>query len=153
MKLYSQIITYCFISLLLGCNTHLSKVPNSENLITYNLIISPSNDDPSYFKDDEKIGKVLLAPDEQQQVFKIKTIVYNTFKTTGYQLFVEGESNYKLLDYNTSYFCIGNAKDPKAIKIRLRIDKDQFITAKLGEIESFGSKENLQIAGPELFVK
>ncbi|WP_215224268.1 hypothetical protein [Echinicola shivajiensis] len=116
-------------------------------------MISPSHDYPSYFKDDVKIGEVLLAPDEQQQVFKIKTIVNKTFKTTGYQLFVEGESNYKLLDYNTSYFCIGNVKDPKAIKIRLRIDKDQFITAKLSEVKDFDSKDKPQIAGPELFIK
>ncbi|UCS94145.1 hypothetical protein KZP23_03685 [Echinicola marina] len=153
MRPYCQLNICCFFILLVGCNNPLSKTQYSENQITYNLIVTTNNEHQPEHQDEVTIGKVLLTPDKKEQVFKIKTIISHTIKTSGYQVFVNGESNYQLLDYNTSYFCIGNATDPKAIKIRIRIDEELFITAKLSGTNSYVHTENKQIAGPELFPK
>ncbi|WP_186753790.1 hypothetical protein [Echinicola salinicaeni] len=151
MKCFYQICIFCLFSLLIGCNDQLKKAPNSENLIVYNLIASSSNENHQNDEDEFKIGKVFLTPDQQEQVFKIKTIISHSIKTSGYQVFVNGESNYKLLDYNTPYFCIGDVKDPKSIKIRLRLDNDHFITAKLSGTKSYASIKNMQKEDQEIF--
>ena len=99
--------------------------------ISYNLIVHSPNSPDKTLGMGTSVGEILIEPLHEAGLFKAKVFLHKDLPSYGYQLFINGESNYELMQFNISYFFVGRFENEGSLTVRLKIDRNQYIATSL----------------------
>ncbi|WP_200974638.1 hypothetical protein [Echinicola sp. 20G] len=120
-----MLLFFCFsCNLKQGSNSHTSRQQ-------YLLISNPNDSDNSNIKPGIRIGEILIEPISGEKLFKATVYLEREIPSSGYQLFINGESNYKMLEYGKPYYFVGEFDGEKSLTLRMRIDDQKYIVTSL----------------------
>ncbi|MBD8488376.1 hypothetical protein IFO69_06415 [Echinicola sp. CAU 1574] len=109
----------------------------------YLLISTPNNSDHSNIKPGIRIGEILIEPISGEKLFKATVYLEREIPSSGYQLFINGESNYKMLEYGKPYYFVGEFDGEKSLTLRMRLDDQKHIITSLKKIANYSHEPSM----------
>ncbi|WP_157501189.1 hypothetical protein [Echinicola vietnamensis] len=82
-----------------------------------------------------KYGKVILEHQPENHFFKAKVLVHPSLASSGFQLFVNGDSNYRMMEYGKQYFWGVKLTDHREIVLRVNIGEGRYQRFQLEKVD------------------
>ncbi|GGF35489.1 hypothetical protein GCM10011339_24810 [Echinicola rosea] len=87
----------------------------------------------------EEFGRVILEHEAHNGFFKAKVLIHPSVASRGFQLFINGESNYKMMDYGKKYFCGTKLSHHRDIILRVTMNDGRYQRFKLEKAHKIGT--------------
>ncbi|QDH78071.1 hypothetical protein FKX85_03075 [Echinicola soli] len=105
-------------------------------VVQYYILIPDPGDRIVLEVSEGDFGWVALEHDPCNHFFKTEVLVHPSVTTSGFQFFVNGDSNYKMMDYGRKYFCGTKLTHYREIIIRVNMGEGHYQRFKLEKADA-----------------